>query len=257
MYSSLLGECLSSTHVIYSCGLGSCPHAIKMLFGCTLVTHLQFILPFFPPLPSFLFSSVLLTGRELFHHATDDILLFVKVAEERLLDDCCHLSDLFFSTSVFSVMCWLCRHHTSYCKRWHLLSCHAVHIPTEYMWWFAKTVLLSDAFHGLSVMFWWLGFSWSILVLAICSYVPKFIVESTSWTLHFDTLWMLLFSINLCVRVCRNHIRDETDPFFLASLLSSLSSTLSHEFPEVKNNEWGQSLSHQLKQSQAFLICSD
>lgn len=139
----------------------------------------------------------------------------------------------FFSTSLFSVMCWLCRHHTSYCKRWHLLSCHAVHIPTEYMWWFAKAVLLSDAFHGLSVVFWWLGFSWSILVLAICSYVPKFIVESTSWTLHFDTLWMLLLSINLCVRVCSNHIRDEIDPLFFAITIFSFL----HPVPWVPRGE--------------------
>lgn len=61
-----------------------------------LVCNSSAIYPsFLPSPPSFYFSSVLLTGGELFHHATDDILLFVKVAEERLPDDCCHLSPLF------------------------------------------------------------------------------------------------------------------------------------------------------------------
>lgn len=54
------------------------------------------IYPSLPPFPRpFYFSSVLLTGGQLFHYATDDILLFVKVTEERLTDDCCHLPPLF------------------------------------------------------------------------------------------------------------------------------------------------------------------
>lgn len=187
-----------------------------------------------PSLPSFLFSSVLLTGGELFHHATDDILLFVKVAEERLLDDCCHLSALFLFNIAF--LCDVLIVPTPYELlqevAFALLPCCS-YSHCEYMWWFAKAVLLSDAFHGLSVVFWWLGFSWSILVLAICSYVPKFIVESTSWTLHFDTLWMLLLSINLCVRVCSNHIRDEIDPLFLAITIFSFL----HPVPWVPRGE--------------------
>ena len=162
----------SSTQVIYSCGLGSPPHAIKKLFGCTCVTHRPSILPF-PPPPSFYFSSVLPTGGELFHHATNDILLLVKVTEERLPDDCCHLSPLF----PFQHLCFLrsadCADtiraiaQGSICSAATLIifslsaKCWAKSL-SECKWWFAKAMFLNDAFHGLSVMSWLLGFNWSI-----------------------------------------------------------------------------------------------
>lgn len=89
----------------------------------------------------------------------------------------------FFSTVVFSVMRWLCWHHKSHCKKQHLLSCRAVHISTEYMRWFAKAALLNEAFNGLSIMFWWLGSSWSISILATHSSVPQLTAERATWTL--------------------------------------------------------------------------
>lgn len=56
------------------------------------------------------------------------ILLFVKVAEERLSDDCCHLSPLFLLSIGFLYDVLI---DTSYCRRQHLLCCHADHILPE------------------------------------------------------------------------------------------------------------------------------
>lgn len=70
----------------------------------------------------------------------------------------CH--PFFFWASVFSGMCWLRWCRTSYCRRRHLLCCHADPMVIGLCWkclgkslsecrsWFAKAVFLNDAFHG-------------------------------------------------------------------------------------------------------------
>lgn len=92
MRSPLSGECVS-LQVIYSCVLGTHPHAIKMLFGCALVTDQQFIHPSSPPFFSFTFPCVLFTRVRLFSSCHTWHPPFCQGC--RLIDDCCHLSSLF------------------------------------------------------------------------------------------------------------------------------------------------------------------
>lgn len=159
MHSPLLGECLSA-QVIYSCVLSTHPHAIKMLVGCALLTHQQFILPSSPPFFSFTFPCILFTRGRLFssrHTWHPPFCLGSRGEAHKWL-----LSPVipFSFQHQFSLWCDDCADNMRAIAEGGICSPGTLFI-------FPLSICTCNDFYGLSVTLWWLGVTWSILVFAI------------------------------------------------------------------------------------------
>ncbi len=191
IYSPFSGESFSSSQVIYSCGLGSPPHAIKKLFGCTRVAHWPSILPSLPlPFP-FIFPAFahwrgafslrhrwhppFCQGRwgEVHKWLLSPVTPFSSQHRLSLwCADCANTMRAIAEGDVCSAAMLIIFSQSAKCLAKPLSECK---------WWFAKAVFLNDAFHGLSVISWWLGFNWSLLFLAIHSTILHMVQYGEHW----------------------------------------------------------------------------